>query len=173
MTRVLLRIDDFTLDDRRDLVWYFNEADGDYGGLRSSFGAQIDRLRWGLEPTSMSPFDVDSDIVERLERTREAAAIYRRLQSCGSERARVLRLVFERADHPASVAQRFGELSGLARELAPSVAPRRRGDWFLRMCRRPHRTKEDEELLALISTRADVTYRDAIHCYLRAKTCRG
>lgn len=157
-----------TLDDRRDLLWYFNEADGDFGGLRSSFGAQIDRLRWRIVPSAVDPRTLDDDIIHRIERAGARARIYRRLALCGAPHARTLRLVFEWADAPSGVVAKFGELAALAGDVSAECAPKRRGDWFERMCCR-RLSKEETDLVNEVRALAELRFAAARDAYLEAK----
>src|SRR5262245_50230106 len=110
-----------SLDDERDLRWYYNESEGLYAGLRSTFGLQIERLQAGLIGTfaHADSWAVHEEMVERLDNGRERRCMHRRLILCGMRRARTLERVYEEPSGkvsatPVYVRDRFGKLAQLA-----------------------------------------------------------
>lgn len=163
-----------TIDDRRDLFWYFNDEVADFGGLRSNFGAMLERIRFRLPPGLLGPEHIEDLLVQRLEHVDGRRLMHRRLTACGTHEARTLRLVFEETEDPTHVAELFGELAALAFDLSNEHAPNRSGPWFENICRRVARGERarppsDDATVTAVMRIATTNYRAACDAYVEAK----
>ncbi len=155
-----------TLDDENDLRWYYNESEGQLGGLRSNFGAQLERAASRLAP-GFSYSDPDGDMVDRLDAHRARRLVHRRLLAC-RHHARILEAVFDEP-HPSMipgvyVRDRFGRLAGVAALLGPPGLES--------ACQRMACGKAsplDGPCLANLTLAADEAYTLASAEYMRAK----
>lgn len=137
-----------TLDDERDLRWYFNESDGAYGGLRSNFGAQLERaaalasgrrrkLDEQLEdepqlarrmPDVDDVYDEEARMIARIDSMRDRRVVERRLELVDAVHARSLERTFTVeiwSGDRSYVELRFGRLAALAVAIhVPPAVPR-------------------------------------------------
>jgi hypothetical protein len=117
-----VKVDDLRLagQDEEDLRWYFCEADGEIGGLKSGFGGFLRIMEEGLP---VEGGDVRSNGAEdwQVDLVAQARKVRRALAHAGPRYARVLWHEYGPPQPPNSV-EMFGRLGPLAVELPAVVA---------------------------------------------------